>query len=353
MSTTRTSDLPAEVRTPRPRGKSPVDATGPGPDAEHRFYAHAEIAARGLVPVRPLTTVRQVLQLSQQLRPTDRVPFLKEAADATLDDRRVPVADVSVAGAGVLEGCPRADGMVPGDPVFLRGFRHGGRAGETMLGWSLAGAGLASIALVLVSLRAFSRAAGRRPMSGLEGGWDGDRGSGNPGLRIRNSNTFETLQRIAAGSPLPSGMGSNGRLLLTSSMVLVYKASMKLIARIQLRPAPEDAAKLRVTMERFNRAADYRGRRRLRAIAPPTSSTSAGSATATSASSSGCRARWLNSPSRRPAMPTSGTNRGGSTSRKHAAIPYDQRTMSFQGQRSRQPLDAGRPGQGPVHRRPP
>jgi IS605 OrfB family transposase len=40
-------------------------------------------------------------------------------------------------------------------------------------------------------------------------------------------------------------------------MVLVYKASMKLIARIQLRPAPEDAAKLRVTMERFNHAADF------------------------------------------------------------------------------------------------
>jgi hypothetical protein len=52
-----------------------------------------------------------------------------------------------------------------------------GGAWETMPGWSLAGAGLASIALVLVSFRAFSRAAGRRPMPGLEGGWDGDRRS--------------------------------------------------------------------------------------------------------------------------------------------------------------------------------
>ena len=47
-------------------------------------------------------------------------------------------------------------------------------AGETMMpGWSLAGAGLASITLMVVSFRAFSGAAKRRPRSGLAGGWDG------------------------------------------------------------------------------------------------------------------------------------------------------------------------------------
>jgi hypothetical protein len=52
-----------------------------------------------------------------------------------------------------------------------------GSAGETMMpGWSLAGAGLASIALVVVSFRAFSGAV-RRPMPGLAGGEDGDRRS--------------------------------------------------------------------------------------------------------------------------------------------------------------------------------
>ncbi len=51
-----------------------------------------------------------------------------------------------------------------------------GGAGETMMpGWSLAGAGLASIALMVVSFRALSGAANRRPMPGLAGGWDGDR----------------------------------------------------------------------------------------------------------------------------------------------------------------------------------
>jgi hypothetical protein len=42
-----------------------------------------------------------------------------------------------------------------------------GGEGETMVpAWSLAGAGLASMALIVVSFRALSRAAGRRPMPG-------------------------------------------------------------------------------------------------------------------------------------------------------------------------------------------
>jgi hypothetical protein len=54
-----------------------------------------------------------------------------------------------------------------------------GGARETMPGWSLAGAGLASIALVMVSFRAFTRAAGRAPMpmTGFARGEDGDRRS--------------------------------------------------------------------------------------------------------------------------------------------------------------------------------
>ena len=53
-----------------------------------------------------------------------------------------------------------------------------GGAGETTVpGWSLAGAGLASMALMVVSFRAFSGAAGRKPMPGLAGGSDGDRRS--------------------------------------------------------------------------------------------------------------------------------------------------------------------------------
>jgi hypothetical protein len=52
-----------------------------------------------------------------------------------------------------------------------------GGAWETMPGWSLAGAGLASIVLVVVSFRAFTGAAGRRPVPGLAGRGAGDRRS--------------------------------------------------------------------------------------------------------------------------------------------------------------------------------
>lgn len=58
-----------------------------------------------------------------------------------------------------------------------------GGAGETTVpAWSLAGAGLASMALLVVSFRAFSGAAGRGPVPGLAGGWHKDRRSRDSGM---------------------------------------------------------------------------------------------------------------------------------------------------------------------------
>src|SRR5262249_6106403 len=64
-------------------------------------------------------------------------------------------------------------------------------------------------------------------------------------------------QRIAARSPPASAVERNRRPPLANRRISTIKEGMKLIARIQLRPAPEDAGKLKAAMEHFNAAADF------------------------------------------------------------------------------------------------
>src|SRR5262249_26109161 len=108
------------------------------------------------------------------------------------------------------------------------------------------------------------------------------------------------------------------------------KEGMKLIARIQLRPAPEDAAKLKAAMEHFNAAADfvagvafehrtanvfdlrklcYAAVRERFGLSSQMAQLAIKAASDASKRDKSARVRF----------------------RKHAAVPYDQRIMSFKG----------------------
>jgi hypothetical protein len=85
---------------------------------------------------------------------------------------------------GCIEHDARQTGWFHELPSFSAGLAGGGAEEPGIPGWWLLAAGLASIALVAVSFRAFSRAAGRVQSAGVVEDPDIDRES--PGLPLRN-----------------------------------------------------------------------------------------------------------------------------------------------------------------------